>query len=383
MGLPSSAETLADATVLVVDDTPGNLAVINGVLKEHYRVRVANCGVRGLQAAMREPLPDLILLDIMMPDMSGYEVLAAMRSHPGLREVPVMFVTALDGTDDEARGIELGAADYVTKPIRPAILLARVAAQIELKRARDRAQATTRWLEAEVERRVLETETLRTLTVRALASVAEMRDPETGHHILRTQTYVRMLCEALADHPELGAQLDPKTAARIVQAAPLHDIGKVGIPDRVLLKPGRLDPEELRVMQTHTTLGENAIRRATAAELSAAEGPQDTALLDIAAEIAATHHERWDGTGYPRGLRGDDIPLCGRIMAIADVYDALVARRPYKEPWPRAAIESHILDNAGTIFDPRLVDAFASMREAFAAVADRLSDPEHPPSLTP
>lgn len=371
------------ATILVVDDTPGNIAVLNGILKDRYRVRVANCGVRGLQAALREPIPDLVLLDIMMPDMSGFEVLVAMRQVPQLREVPVIFVTALDATEDEARGIALGAADYVTKPIRPAIVLARVAAQIELKRARDRLSAENRWLETEVERRVRESERLRALTVRALAAVAEIRDPETGHHILRTQAYVQELCAALAPHPELGPQLGATRAARIAQAAPLHDIGKVGVPDAILLKPGPLDAAEWSVMQTHTTLGAEAIRRAVQAELSASRGEGETELLDIAADIAHSHHERWDGGGYPRRLAGDAIPLPARIMAVADVYDALISRRPYKEPWTIEATEAAILRGAGGHFDPRVVEAFTLRRAAFAEIAERFADPEVDPPPAP
>jgi putative two-component system response regulator len=365
----------AEATVLVVDDTPGNIAVLNGILKDKYRVRVANCGVRGLQAAVREPIPDLVLLDVMMPDMTGFEVLAAMRQHPALREVPVIFVTALDGTEDEARGLALGAADYVPKPIRPALVLARVAAQIELKRARERLAAQTRWLEAEVERRVLESERLRALTVRALAAAADDRAPETSHHILRTQAFVQQLCAALADDPALGPLLGPTRAARIVQAAPLHDIGNGALPDAILRKPGPLAPAERALMQTHTTLGASLLQSALRAELSALQGAGETALVDTAAEIALSHHERWDGAGYPHGLVGDAIPLAGRVMAVADVYDALISRRPHKQPWSVAATEEAILSGAGTQFDPRVVAAFARSREAFAEIAERFADP--------
>ncbi len=364
-------------TVLVVDDTPENIAVLHDLLRGRYRVRVANSGPRALKAAASEPRPDVILLDVMMPGMDGYEVLTRLRALPGCETIPVIFVTALDATDDEARGLSLGAADYLTKPVRPPIVLARVAAPIELKHARDRLHAQNAWLEREIARRTHEAERVRDATLRALASLAETRDNETGNHILRTQNYVALLCDELSKTPRDRDALDPVTIARFTKAAPLHDIGKVGIPDHILLKPGRLTPDELVIMRTHAALGAEAIGRAI-------EGEDDLApfgFLQAAMLIARHHHERWDGTGYPDALRGEAIPLCARVMAVADVFDALLARRPYKRPMPFEAALTLVADGRGSHFDPAVVDAFFRRLDDVRAVATRYAD--HPTEPTP
>jgi len=365
-------------TVLVVDDTPANLTVLGETLRPHYRVRAAISGERALRAAMLEPRPDLILLDIMMPGMDGHEVLGALKADPLTHDIPVIFVTAMDSTDSEALGLSLGAVDYITKPLNPDVVLARVRTHIELAKARERLHDQNTWLEREIERRMHENELIRDLSLSALASLAEMRDPETGQHIVRTQSFVELLARHLAEHPDYRAALEGERLERIVRSAPLHDIGKVGIPDSILLKPGRLTAEEFALMKTHPVIGAEAIARAMR---QAANGRDEAdelgsafAFMETAREIALGHHERWDGSGYPAGLEGDRIPVSARLMALADVFDALSSRRVYKEPMPIEEVTRIIVAERGRHFDPTVVDAFLALRPAFAEVAQRFAD---------
>lgn len=357
--------------VLLVDDTPENLSVLGELLQPFYRVRVANSGTRALNVVASEPRPDLILLDVMMQDMDGYEVIQRLRADPATRDIPVIFVTALDATEDERKGLELGAADYITKPVRPAIMHARVRAQLELKRARDRMHDENVWLESQVALRRDENQRLQDVSLRALASLASTRDNETGNHILRTQGYVRVLCEHLAARGRHSSVLTPDGIRFITMAAPLHDIGKVGIPDSILLKPGALDDAEWKVMRTHAEMGAAAIRRAME------EDGGDTrpfGFLLAAIEIAHFHHEKWDGSGYPQGLKAEAIPLPARLMALADVFDALISRRVYKPPFSLEDATAIIVEGRGSHFDPELVDAFVERREDFFAIARRHAD---------
>ena len=357
-----------DKTVLIVDDAPENLLVLSEVLQPHYLVRAATSGERALQVAATVPFPDIVLLDIMMPDMDGYAVLERLRANPATRDTPVIFVTAMGAIGDEERGLNLGAVDYITKPIQPAIVLARVRTQLELKQARDWLRDQNTFLEAEIARRMAENLHIQDVSIRTLAHLAEVRDPETGNHILRTQGYVRTLAEYLRGNPRFAAVLTPTYIDTLTKSAPLHDIGKVGIPDHILLKPDKLTPEEFAVMKTHASMGSDAIDKA---ELDA-ERP--IAFLSVAKEIAHSHHEKWDGSGYPDGLKGDAIPLSARLMALADVFDALISRRVYKEPMPADKATALIIEGRGTHFDPDVVDAFVAQREHFIAIAQRHSD---------
>jgi putative two-component system response regulator len=357
-------------TVLIVDDAPENLFVLSEVLQTHYRVRAAANGERALQVSVSEPRPDIVLLDIMMPDMDGYAVLERLRANPATRDTPVIFVTAMSSVGDEERGLNLGAVDYITKPIQPAIVLARVRAQLELKQARDWLRDQNAFLESEIGRRMAENILIQDVSIRTLARLAEVRDPETGNHILRTQGYVRTLAEHLSAHPRFAAALTPAYIDNLAKSAPLHDIGKVGIPDHILLKPGKLTAEEFTIMKTHAKIGSDAIEKAE----QDAERP--IAFLATAKEIAHWHHEKWDGNGYPDGLKGDAIPVSARLMAIADVFDALISRRVYKEPMPVDKATAIIVEGRGTHFDPDLVDAFLALRERFVKIAQRHSDSE-------
>jgi putative two-component system response regulator len=356
------------ATVLVVDDTPDNLSLMSGLLKDRYKVKVANNGEKALKIAQTLPKPDLILLDITMPGISGYEVCEALKADKATADIPVIFLTAMTATEEEKKGLELGAVDFITKPVNPPILLARVQTQLRVKAAADFLRDKNEFLESEVEKRTREIMAIQDVTIMAMASLAETRDSDTGNHIRRTQYYVKVLAEKLTDHPGFRSVLDERMINMLFKCAPLHDIGKVGIPDRILLKPGRFVPEEFEIMKTHTTLGRDAI---IAAEQQLGI---DVDFLRYAKEIAYSHQEKWDGSGYPEGLVGDLIPVSARLMAVADVYDALISHRVYKEGMPHEEAVRIIVEGSGTHFDPDMVDAFVAVAEDFRAIAARFAD---------
>ena len=370
-------------TILIVDDTPQNLTILGELLQPHYRVRAANSGERALRAASLQPRPDLILLDVMMPEMDGYAVMQHLHGDAATSNIPVIFVTAMHDAESEEHGLELGAVDYITKPINPAIVLARVRTHLELKHARDRLAVENEWLESEVARRMSENLLIQDLSVRALACLSEARDNETGLHIVRTQTYVELLARHLENHDRFRDALAGEHLGRIVKAAPLHDVGKVGVPDSILLKPGRLTPEEFEIMKSHAMIGADAINKAMAQAIAActdAEAAERAVkafdFLEVAKEIAAGHHEKWDGSGYPAGLAGDAIPVSARLMALADVFDALMTRRVYKPAFDIDETTRIISEGRGKHFDPDVVDAFQACREQFADIALRFADPD-------
>jgi putative two-component system response regulator len=355
-------------TVLVVDDTPDNLTLMSGLLKDHYRVKLANNGEKALVAARAVPPPDVILLDVMMPGMSGYEVCERLKADPVTRNIPIIFLTAMTAMEDEKKGLDLGAADYITKPISPPIVLARVKTQIENKSAADFLRNQAEFLAGEVDRQTRRVMAIQDVTILAMASLAETRDSDTGNHIRRTQFYVLELARRLSTHPRFSEFLTEDSIDLLFKSAPLHDIGKVGIPDRILLKPGRFEPEEFEIMKTHTTLGRDAIEHA--------ERSLDVKVefLALAKEIAYSHQEKWDGSGYPEGLSCDDIPISARLMAVADVYDALISRRVYKDGMPHEKAVGIILEGSGSHFDPDVVDAFMEAAEEFRQIALRYAD---------
>jgi putative two-component system response regulator len=355
-------------TILIVDDNPENLTVLGELLRRDYRVLAATNGATALELARRKPRPDLILLDVMMPEMNGYQVLAALHASPDTREIPIIFTTAMCSTEDEEHGLHLGAADYITKPLRPAIVLARVQTQLAIKRARDALKRDKASLESEVLRQMQENRLIQDVAMRALARLAETRDNETGNHLLRTQEYVELLARHARLRPAFSDELSERNVALIAKSAPLHDIGKVGIPDRILLKPGRLTPDEWEVMKTHAALGADAIGRAVA------DMRQPAGFLMYATQIARHHHERWDGTGYPDRLAGTDIPLAARLMAIADVFDALISQRSYKAALPGAQAREIMAAERGRHFDPELLDVFLEAFDEFCEIARRRPD---------
>jgi len=349
-------------TILIVDDTPVNIQVLASSMKSSYQIKIATSGAKALEIAGKTPPPDLILLDIMMPEMDGYEVCTRLKQSEATARIPVIFVTAMSEQRDEAKGLALGAVDYITKPFVPELVMARIKNHLELKLYRDN-------LEQLVQARTRELEVTQEVTIRSMGTLAEYRDPETGGHIKRTQDYVRTLAEHLKEHPRFRAQLNPAAIRLLYKSAPLHDIGKVGVPDQILLKPGKLTDEEFAQMKQHTIYGRDAIANSSA-DLGA------ESFLTCAQEIAATHHEKWDGSGYPSGLRGDEIPVSGRLMALADVYDALVSKRVYKPPFPHAKAVAIISEGRGSHFDPDIVDAFLAIAGEFREIALRFADCE-------
>ncbi|MFM9915116.1 MAG: HD domain-containing phosphohydrolase [Rhizobacter sp.] len=368
----TTGASVLQRTILIVDDNPENLTVLGELLCDRYKVRAANSGARALQLAAQVPLPDLVLLDIMMPVMNGYQVLERLQETPSLRDIPVIFTTAMNAEEDEQRGIVLGAVDYITKPLKPAIVLARVHAHLELKVARDRLQHVNDSLEIEIARRMRENLMIQEVTIRALARLAETRDNETGNHILRTQNYVHALALRACRHPRFAAELDEQSISLISKSAPLHDIGKVGIPDSVLLKPGKLTSEEWDIMKTHAAVGADAIRRAEA------DTSEPVKFLDYAKQVARHHHERWDGAGYPDGLAGDAIPLAARLMALADVFDALISARVYKKAFSFGQAREIMASQGGKHFDPDLLAAFLEGFDEFCEIARRHPDCHEP-----
>ena len=361
-------------TILIVDDNPNNLVLVNNLLKHDYRLKVANNGQTALRIAAAQEQPDLILLDIMMPEMDGYEVCSRLKADTRLRDIPVIFLTARTSIEDEQHGLELGAVDYITKPISPPVMLARIRTHLKLKASADFLRNKSAYLEQEVQRRTRETVAVQDATIEMMASLAETRDNETGNHIRRTQSYVRALAERLRQHPRFADFLTAANIELLFKSAPLHDIGKIGIPDSILLKPGRLDQHEFDVMKTHARLGGEAIAQAERMT------GRPVLFLHIAKEIAYSHHEKWDGSGYPQGLMGDTIPISARLMAIADVYDALISSRVYKAPMAHEEAVKIISAGKSSHFDPDIVDAFLELHEVFREIAARYADqPETAP----
>ena len=357
-------------TILAVDDDPESLRLIAALLRDNYHVRIATGAEQALRAADLEPKPDLILLDVIMPGMDGYELCRRFRAQPATRDVPVIFLTVRSNVADEEKGFAAGAVDYLTKPISPPILVARVRTHLTLKGAADFLKDQNDFLQEEVHRRIVQMSTIQDVAIVALASLAETRDNDTGNHVRRTQYYVEILANTLRGHVRFAPLLTEDNIELLYKSAVIHDIGKVGIPDHILLKPGKLTPDEFEVMKTHTVLGRNAI---LAAE-KLLDAPND--FLRFGREIALSHHERWDGRGYPEGLAGEAIPVSARLMAVADVYDALISRRPYKEPFSHKEAVAIIEAERGRHFDPDVTDAFLSCVDDFKQIALQYADHE-------
>ncbi|GIU21316.1 two-component system response regulator [Shewanella schlegeliana] len=336
------------ATILVVDDTPENIDILVGILGGDYRVKVAIDGPKALALASKTT-PDLILLDVMMPGMNGYEVCKRLKQEPLTCHIPVIFVTALSDVADETQGFELGAVDYITKPVSAPVVKARVKTHLALYDQK-------RLLEQEVKVRTKELEETRFEIIRRLGRAAEYKDNETGLHVIRMSHYARLLA-VQSGLPEYYCEL-------IYNAAPMHDIGKIGTPDSILKKPAKLDDAEWTEMQLHAEIGAEII------------GEHNDPLLEMARRIALTHHEKWDGSGYPNGLSAEEIPIEGRIVAIADVFDALTSIRPYKKAWTVEATMALIEDEAGKQFDPELVEHFKQITDELTKVRDAHNETE-------
>lgn len=354
-------------TVLVVDDVARNLTLISHILRPHYTVKAATCGEQALHLAV-VVRPDLILLDVDMPGMDGYAVCRRLKADAATRDIPVIFLTAMTGPLEETAGFDAGAVDYISKPVLAEIMLSRVKAHLTVGVMAGMYRDKASFLEREVARRTEQIARVQEVTLLITSSLAEARDNETGTHILRTQHYVKCLAEHLRAHPRFADQLTGETIEAIFKSAPLHDIGKVGIPDRILLLPDRLSHREMEIMKTHTTIGRDAIERAEQ------RLGYSMPFLRVAKEMAYCHHERWDGSGYPQGLAGDAIPIAARLMALADVYDALISKRVYKPAMSHDDATLIILAGRGQHFDPDVVDAFEAVQVEFRDISMRFAD---------
>ncbi|MGF1720838.1 two-component system response regulator [Vibrio kyushuensis] len=343
------SESVQKPVILVVDDIPDNIHTLSGILSDEFKIKAATSGKKAIQIANTSPKPHLILLDIMMPEMDGYEVCRKLKSNPITADIPIIFVTAKAEIVDEQKGFEMGAVDYITKPISPPIVKARVQTHIALHNQNLE-------LAVKVKQRTEQLEQTRLEIIQRLGRAAEYKDNETGMHVIRMSHYSRIIAEQL--------DVNQRWKELVFQASPMHDIGKIGIPDYVLGKPGKLDADEWDIMQKHVEIGGAII------------GDSDSLLLQMAREIALYHHEKWDGSGYPHGAKGEDIPLSARIVAIADVFDALTSERPYKKAWSIEKTTALIQEEAGRHFDPNLVTVFLGQLDQVLEIKDSFSDNE-------
>lgn len=334
-------------TILIVDDMPENIDVLRGILRENYKLKVATDGHKALKIANSEPQPDIILLDVMMPEMDGYEVCKRLKENHSTKDIPVIFVTAKDAITDESYGFDIGAVDYISKPVSAPLVLRRIQTHVHLYNKK-------RLLSSLVKEQTRIIDETRLQIIRRLGRAAEYKDNETGLHVMRMSYYSQQLALAIG--------MSEEEAELLLNAAPMHDIGKIGIEDKVLLKPDKLDEDEWGLMQQHPQIGADII------------GEHDSILLKTAREIALTHHEKYNGKGYPNGLKGEEIPIMGRITAIADVFDALTSERPYKKAWTVDEALKIIKEEAGEHFDPVLVDTFIEIMPEIIKLKEKYSE---------
>jgi putative two-component system response regulator len=351
--------------VLIVDDTDLNIDRLVEALGDRYDLYTALDGESAL-VQVKTNFPDIILLDVVMPGLSGYDVCTKLKSDPETADIPVIFLTAMTDINDKAHGFELGAVDYMVKPFAILEVQARLDVHLSLLKAKRALKQQNELLEVKVKERTQELAVTQNVIIEAMASLAETRDQETGDHVMRTRFYVQLLAVQLASHPRFSDYLIMLDPDDLGIAATLHDIGKVGVPDHILLKPGRLTPEEFEEIKKHTLYGHNILNKLVMRL-------PNNAFLKLADEIAWTHHEKWDGSGYPRGLKGDDIPIPGRLMAIADVFDAIISPRVYKGPMSNEEATAFILSQSGIHFDPDVAVAFSELGETFQFVAKELT----------
>lgn len=346
-------------TILIIEDTEENIDILVDLLYQEFHLLVAVDGHKGIELA-KNNLPDLILLDVMMPGLNGYDVISLLKSQEETKHIPVIFLTALSEDRDEAYGIDLGAIDYIKKPFNPSIVYARIKNYMSLKNYQNQ-------LEDMVLERTIELEHTKDVIIKTMGILAEFRDAETGSHIQRTQYYVMSLAKYIRRNESYKAQLTDEVIQALFKSSPLHDIGKIAIPDVILRKPDKLTDEEFEIMKQHTVGGKQAIE-------SIANDLPGELFIQYASEIAYTHHEKWDGSGYPRGLSGESIPISGRIMAIADVYDALISERVYKPAFSHEKAKEIIVSDSGKHFDPMLVEAFLALEEEFIRISKEYHD---------
>jgi putative two-component system response regulator len=355
------------ADIMIVDDEPANLQVLSGILKEKgYKVRPASSGRQALQAAQIE-LPDLVLLDINMPEMNGYEICKRLKNDIKLWNIPVIFISALNETLDKIKAFSVGGVDYVTKPFNYEEVQSRVDTHLKLHFLQLDLESYNNRLEDLVMTQVKEISESQMATIFALAELAESRDDDTGKHLERVQIFCKLLCLELAEKPEYKNEINPYFIKELYHASPLHDIGKVAIPDNILLKQGKLTPEEFETMKKHTVFGSKTLQRVHM------KYPNNS-FINMGIDIAHYHHEKWDGSGYPERLKGTDIPLCARIMTVADVYDALRSRRCYKKAFSHEESYKIIIDGEGAQFDPEVIRSFQEVEKQFNEITENMNE---------
>jgi len=352
-------------TILIVEDEKLNINVLAELLKDEYKIIVAKTGKDALSRLELSKV-DLILLDIMLPDTDGYSVCRKIKSSDRLKDIPIIFITSKNNVDDEIKGLSMGAIDYITKPFSPPILKTRIETHLKLVEYSRRLKNQNKFLEMMVEKKTKDITTTRDMAVYSMAMMAEQRDKDTGYHLKRTQSYILMLCNQLRENNKYTNILTDDFIDRVYKSAPLHDIGKVSIPDKILNKPAKLTEEEYEMMKDHSYAGYETIN--SAAQII----EQNNEFLNIAKEIILYHHEKWDGSGYPEGLQGENIPLSARLMAVADVFDALINKRVYKDAFPEEEVTKIMIEGSGTHFDPKLIDAFFAIKDHFFEIAEKL-----------
>ncbi len=348
-------------TIYLVDDSMTTLIIGKNALVSKFDVFTIPSGTKLLEM-VRKKRPNLILLDIEMPDMDGYEVIRRLKANPDAENIPVIFLTGKSDTKDELEGFSLGAIDYITKPFSPPLLLKRVEIHLLVEDQKSELKMYNDNLLEMVEAKTNTVLTLQNTILRTVAELVEYRDDITGKHIERTQNYIRVLIDALVEGELYREEMESWNIKFLLQSAQLHDVGKITIKDSILQKPAKLTVEEFNEMKNHTTSGVKILENIQ-------KTTNETTFLEHAKIFAGTHHEKWDGSGYPAGLLGRDIPLQGRLMAVADVYDALISERPYKKPFSHQDAVRIILDGRGTHFDPVLVDVFARREHDFREIA--------------
>lgn len=367
---PDSTKT---ATIMIVDDEPINIKVVRKYLREEgYQHFITTTQSSQANEIIRRELPDVVLLDIIMPQVSGLEILKTMRGDTRLQHIPVLILTASGETEVKLKALELGVTDFLTKPVEVSELLLRVRNALLIKAHHDHLANYSVQLEQQVRLRTAELIVSRQEVIRCLARAAEYRDHDTGNHVVRVGRFAAIIARQLG--------FDQERLELLEQAAMLHDVGKIGIPDAILLKPGKLDCREWEMMQNHCKFGGNIIQGMPDDELQSGLDDMElpnwcvSPVLMMASTIARTHHEKWDGSGYPSGFAGENIPIEGRITAVADVFDALSSRRPYKPSFPRTKCLAILEEGRGTHFDPKVLDAFFACIDQIIAVQNELAD---------
>ena len=343
--------------VILVDDNPINLKLARNTLMGKYDVFTVPSAEKLFQL-LEKTLPDIILLDVLMPEMSGYEAIKILKADDRTAEIPVIFLTSKADTGSELEGFVLGAVDYISKPFSPQILLKRVETQVLLEAQKKELKDLNENLQEQVREKTADIRELQNAVIKTLSSFVETRDAGTGDHLEQTERFLRPLVDELIKRKVYSEEMDGWDLDVLLQSAQLHDVGKIGIPDGILLKNGQLTDEEYEQMKRHTQLGEEVIEKIQ-------HNAKESAFLDYAKTMARTHHERWDGKGYPDGLKGLNIPLQGRLMAIVDVYHALISERPYKKAFSPEEALKIIEEGKGTHFDPTLVEVFTSVAKHF------------------